>query len=79
MLSVEYYGIRFGTVYALNSFKKTTWESKMKKFTLLAIILMSVSSSVFACGSVSDISASEVSEPVITSDVQSAPVIVHDE
>ena len=51
----------------------------MKKFTLLAIILMSVSSSVFACGSVSDISASEVSEPVITSDVQSAPVIVHDE
>ena len=44
----------------------------MKKITLLAILLMSISSSVFACGGVSDVSPSEVSDPVIVSDVQTS-------
>tara|TARA_B100000886_G_C20114656_1_gene363311 strand:- start:289 stop:444 length:156 start_codon:yes stop_codon:yes gene_type:complete len=39
----------------------------MKKLSILFILTMAISSSVFACGEVSDVSASEISEPVITS------------
>ena len=51
----------------------------MKKLTLLTITLMSISFNVFSCGEISDVSASDVSEPVIAASTDvSAPVAVEE-
>ena len=51
----------------------------MKKLTLLTITLMSISFNVFSCGEISDVSVSDVSEPVIAAATDvSAPVAVEE-
>ena len=47
----------------------------MKKLTLLAIFMVTISSTVFACGAGSDLTRSEVSESSVGSEDQK-PVVV---